>query len=52
MHSDDHMIIIMRIETKGILLVEDDIILCFSLGISGEAKGYYICHEQLLAYFV
>lgn len=41
----------MRVETKGVLLEEDDIIPCFPLGIYVESNVYYIYRKHIPCVF-
>lgn len=47
LHNDDQMIIIVKVDSEGVLLGEDDINPCFLLRASREAMGYYVCRKHL-----
>lgn len=47
LHSDDQMIIIVRVEAEGVLLEKDDINPRFPSRISREARGYYSYRKHM-----
>lgn len=47
LHGDDQGVIIVRIDSDGILVEKYDVNFCFPSHALGETKRYYICCKHL-----